>query len=291
MKNLLLLLAFFMLASCQPTTTMVDEDLSPDETEEVVKTKKFTFTIKGDFSSPTFTRGYMSADGKDMSDLWVLDYLDGTLEQELHLTPEDEEWGAPKMLLKYGNHHIYFVASRGSDAVKNNETHTITWGTVRDTFWKDYEVSVSSSSNGNRAVTLDRVATKLTIVINDEVPEGIGTITATPALWYYGLDWLSGEATAGQEKTVSLDVPVAFVGTSGTLSVILYGISPATEWETVIALKAYDTSSQEIANAETSDIPLQSNRATKISGSLFCCPMTMNLSLNDDWLTPVVMEW
>lgn len=48
---------------------------------------------------------------------------------------------------------------------------------------KDYEVSVVSTSNGNRAVTLDRVATKLRLTVVDKVPDGCQDVKVTPDRW------------------------------------------------------------------------------------------------------------
>ena len=46
-----------------------------DDHGNVLPTKKFTFTLKGDFSDEwkLITRGYLASDGKDMTDVWVLD--------------------------------------------------------------------------------------------------------------------------------------------------------------------------------------------------------------------------
>ena len=57
--------------------------------KETGPTKKFTFTLKGDFSTEwQMTRGYLAADGKDLTDVWVLDYdSDGNLVQQVHPIP------------------------------------------------------------------------------------------------------------------------------------------------------------------------------------------------------------
>ena len=73
-KMLLMMLTGLLAAACEkPVLGLVEE-----ESEDVKPTKNFTFTVKGDFGGATFTRGYLTADGKDMTDLWVFDYMDGT---------------------------------------------------------------------------------------------------------------------------------------------------------------------------------------------------------------------
>ena len=50
---------------------------------------ELTFAVEGDFGAATFTRGAMTADGKQMTDFWVLDYMVGALVQQLHQTAAD----------------------------------------------------------------------------------------------------------------------------------------------------------------------------------------------------------
>ena len=147
-------LAVATLTACEKEI-ITDEDATVSDGSAIEKTKKFTFTVKGDFSNEwkPVTRGYLSADGKDMTDLWVLDYVDNQLVQQLHQSDnEAEDFGRPTINLAYGSHHVYFVASRGASPVLNTTDGTITWSSVRDTFWKDYEVSVVSTSDRKSVV-------------------------------------------------------------------------------------------------------------------------------------------
>jgi hypothetical protein len=118
-------LAVCLVTACEKPMVS-DDDIMKDDDGLVLadqrNTKKFTFTLKGDFSEEwkSVTRGYLQADGKDMTDLWVLDYIDGTLVQQVHQSDNTaENFGKPQMTLSYGSHHIYFVASRGVDPVLN----------------------------------------------------------------------------------------------------------------------------------------------------------------------------
>ena len=148
----LFLAVLLMMTACEKP--IVDED--PQEQvvvdsdglipEGTPNTKKFTFTLKGDFSedwkintsgnlteadadeAASRTRGYLQADGKDLTDVWVLDYMDGTLVQQLHQGDNTaSDFGKPVLQLSYGSHHVYFIASRGVDPVMNTEAHTLTF--------------------------------------------------------------------------------------------------------------------------------------------------------------------
>ena len=291
-RTILLLISAAVVCGCEKLSAPESaEQEQEQETAMNVKTKNFTFTVKGDFGSATFTRGYLQADGKDMTDLWVLDYMDGTLVQQLHQSSDDVDFGVPSMPLAYGAHHIYFVASRGESPVLNTTDHTLVWSIVRDTFYKDYEVSVVSTSNGNRAVTLDRVATKLRITVNDVVPDNLASISVTPSTWYYGLDYVTGDAISAQQKPVSVDVPSSYHGTAGELHVNIYGMSGADEWTTNVSIVAKDANNTTIGSATISGAPFRRNRATEYSGSLFGSVGNLNVSIDGTWANPATGTW
>lgn len=306
-KILMIALAAMMMAGCgkQVIEDAIDDDPESGVVDEV-KTKKFTFTVKGDFASmrvnneyssepamaPRRAPGYLQADGQDMTDLWVYDYMGDECVQSLHQSPSDDAWGQPQMQLTYGSHHIYFVASRGTDASVNTSASQIVWEKPSDTFWKDYEVDVVSTSNGNRAVTLDRVATKFRITITDEVPANVATMTVTPATWYYGMNYRTGEpceAKTGAERVVN--VPATYVGTTGNLSMSIFGLSSATEWTTDVAVEAKNSNGDVIGQASLVAVPIKRNRVTDYSGPLFGAAGNMSISLNATWDDPVTGTW
>jgi hypothetical protein len=293
MKNVFILFfAALLCAACDAPATLNDVADGDGVVEDVAtKSKKFTFTVKGDFAAPTFSRGYLSADGKEMTDLWVFDYVDGVCVQQLHQSVTDEDWGKPKMSLTLGNHSVYFVASRGSGAVVDMTNHCITWSSVRDTFWKNYVVEVKSSSNGNRAVTLDRVVTKLKVTVDDEVPSGCAHLLIKPETWYYGIDFVSGAPTAANDTAISMDVPANYIGTDGMLSGSVFSISGADEWSTDVVLSATDVNGEALGGASIDAAPMKRNRVTQYDGCLFSSPEDMDVSLVGDWDTPITGKW
>lgn len=294
-KTIILCMAALLSASCAKDVIYdVSEDDESVETEVRGPKKNFTFTVKGEFEAATFrapaappsmrrATSYLTDNGNEMTDLWVYDYMGGTLIQTVHQAVGDTDWGKPKMSLAYGEHHIYFVASRGADPVVNQDDHIISWSTVRDTFWKDYEVNVVSTSNGNRAVTLDRVATKLRILIDDEVPAACASISLTPEKWYYGLDWVTGDAVTAKRQPITVNVPESYVGTSGEIAVSVFGLSGANEWTTNVSITASDPGGETIGSASIVGAPFKRNRATEYHGSLFGSAGSMVVGISDTW--------
>lgn len=250
------------------------------------KTKKFTFTMKGDFSDQwkAVTRGYLSADGKDLTDVWVLDYMGDVLVQQIHQADNTAaDFGKPVMQLAYGEHHVYFVASRGTGAVLDIDAGTITFSRVLDTFYKDYEVDVVSTSNGNRAVTLDRVATKLRLTFTDFLPADAAVVKVSPHSWYYGLNYKTGAPCGAQTDPVtSIAIPEAQRGKTG-VQVSIFGFSPSAEWTTDITISSEKEDHTVLGSATLTAAPFKSNRMSDYSGPLFGSGGTMTLSLDSEW--------
>ena len=298
MKRIILMaVAVALLTACEKPIVS-DEDTTGtvvvDDEGNAVPTKKFTFTIKGDFSDTwKQTRGYLQADGREMTDLWVFDFVGDECVQSLHQDDNTaDDFGRPVINLALGSHHIYFVASRGATPTLNETAKTLTWATVRDTFWKDYEVSVVSSSNGNRAVTLDRVVTKMRITVNDEVPAECATLTIEPETWYCGLNYTTGAVIAMSGSTNhTVSVPSSYIGTSGDLTMSIFGFSGTTEWTTNMTITAKDVNEMILGNATINNVPFVRNRITEYSGNLFSSNGGISASLNETWMTAITGTW
>lgn len=300
MKKIFIIAAAMIcgLVSCEKVDVSDLVGDGDDTTSEIggenAKTKKFTFTMKGDFSDQwkAVTRGYLSADGKDLIDVWVLDYMGDVLVQQIHQVDNTaEDFGKPVMQLAYGEHHIYFVASRGTGAVLDTDAGTITFARVLDTFYKDYEVNVASTSNGNRAVTLDRVATKLRLTFTDFLPADAAVVKVSPHTWYYGLNYKTGAPCGAQTDAVtSVSIPESQRGKTG-VQVSLFGFSPSAEWTTDITISSEKEDNTVLGSATLTAAPFKSNRMSDYQGPLFGSSGTMTLSLDSDWDTYYEGTW
>jgi hypothetical protein len=254
--------------------------------------KMITFACEGDFGNATFTRGTLTADSKNMSDLWVLDYVGGTLQQQLHQVSTDEDFGTPSLNLDYGAHHIYFVASRGDEPTLSTTDHKISWTKPLDTFYKDFSITVTAGTSSSHNVTLERAVTKLKITVNDEIPAGLATITITPGTWYYGIDYLTGGPTEAKTSDArAYNIPSSYVGTMGEVSVNMYGFSGATEWTTDVTVVAKNSSSETIGTANITGAPFKVNRVTNYNGNLFVNAGGFSLALSGEWDDEYSASW
>ena len=276
MKHLYIIILAALFVACTKEDSPVFSD----------SVAKITFSISGDFTltSHDFTRS-LTADGKDMTDVWVLDYVDGTLIQQLHQSDNTAaDFGTPTLNLSIGTHRIYFVASRGTGAVLNTTTHALTFTSVRDTFWKDYEITISGGiSSGNRSVTLDRIVTKLKLTFTDAIPEGAATFNVTPSSWYYGVDYTTGEPSEATDNgTITVNIPSSEIGVVNE-AVSIFGFSSTTEWNTNIDINCKSASDAVLGSATITSAPFVRNRVSEYTGQLFGDSGAMTLSLNATW--------
>lgn len=260
-----------------------DDDLGPKTSES--EAVSVTFNVSGDFTLSTspITRA-LTADGKAMTDVWVLDYIGGVLQQQVHQTSADADFGTPTLSLGLGDHHIYFVASRGTGATLDTDAHTLTFAKVLDNFWKDYAITITGgTASGSRAVAMDRIVTKLKVVFSDAIPTGAATFNVTPSVWHYGFDYTTGNPTAATtSQNIVVNIPNASIGVAGE-SVSIYGFSGTTEWVTDIAINCKKNDDTVLGSATITSAPFVRNRVSEYTGPLFGDNGGMTLSLNTDW--------
>ena len=297
--TLVTIIVIALMAVCFTSCTRDDDPAAVGGSMRIVAEQPDTsdyavinFICQGDFTLSTtpMTRSLM-ADGKAMTDIWVIDYLNGMLTQQLHQTSDNEDFGTPTLNLSVGSHHVYFIASRGKTPTLNTDAHTLTFGSVSDTFYKDYAIDVTGTSNGSRTVTLDRCVTKLTAVITDEIPTGAATFNITPTAWHYGIDYVSGNPTAATaSQTITINIPSSEIGVTGE-HLNIFGFSADDEWTTDIALDCKTSGGDILGTATIAAAPFQRNRITIYSGPLFSAEGLTTVSLSTEWLDAHTGTW
>lgn len=278
----------FIFAAIAAAALMGCENVEEQRADDS-QVREITFTCGG-FSVSGATRA-LEADGKGMTDLWVMDYTQGALVQQIHQSGTDADFGAPTMRLRTGEHQLCFVASRGTGAVLNTEAHTIVWTKPSDTFHKSITIDVKPSSAAQQEVTLERVVTRLRLTLTDEVPTNAASITIAPSRWHTGLDYLTGEPTeAITDYTSTVALPESVRGTTG-LQLSIFGLSSAAQWTTDVALSSADTNGALIGQGTIKSAPMRRNIITNCTGPLFSSVGVGSISLNTEWLPEVEVTW
>lgn len=245
------------------------------------------FMLSGDWEQSAKD---LTASGSSMTDVWVFDYVGGTLVQTVHQDDNTaSDFGSPTLDLAFGTHTLYFVASRGLTPTVNTTDHNITWVKPSDTFHKALTLTVNSET-GAQSVTLERMVAKLKMTINDAIATGTTQFLVTPAVWYYGMDYTSGDPVAqATNQAITVSVPSSYVGESGKfLSVFTF--SSSAQWQTNVTLAASNGTST-ISSVTINNVPFQRNHSTEYSGNLFTAGGNSTLTLNDTWGDPFTGTW
>ena len=252
--------------------------------------KTITFTFGDTFQMKAMTRADISS--LDLTDLWMFDYVGEELQQTAHQSSTDQSFGVLSASMGYGEHTLYFVASRGTTPTSDTDAQTIIWVKPSDTFWATATVTVSPSSESSQAVSLSRVATRLRITVNDEVPDGAAKFVITPAQWYYGIDYTTGSGIApSANQPREVNIPSSYIGTTGQLAISIFGFVPSTDWQTDItaALKASDDTT--LGQVAITDVPMKKNITTAYSGGILGTAKSFTLSADDTWGEDDVHTW
>lgn len=256
--------------------------------------KHFTFTMKGQFSqeykalapSRAASQEYLSANTA-LTDLFVIDYTNGAVAQTLHQTSTDADWGTPALDLTYGTHHIYFVATKGTAPTLSGTTLTFT--KTHDTYYCDYEVTVVKTSNGNRAVTLNRAVSKLSVHITDKVPAGAAKLRISLS---QGADALSVLTGYGTPTTISREWNCSTDAGTVVPSWAVYTLCPSDEeWTATVTMQYLASDGSVLYTRTAEDVSLMLNRETILTGTMVEASNGFTLALNTDWQTPVEVEF
>jgi len=258
-----------------------------DKPEPATQTKTVQFFTSGDW---TQNAKDLSANGSSMTDVWVFDYVGGTLVQTIHQDDNTaSDFGSPSLDLVFGTHTLYFVASRGLTPTVNTTDHNITWVKPSDTFHKALTITVDNTT-GSQAVTLERMVAKLKMTINDAIATGTTQFLVTPSVWYYGMDYTDGSPTAqASSQAITVNCPSSLVGQSGQFLTV-FTFSSSAQWTTNVTLAASNGTST-ISSVAINNVPIQRNRSTEYSGNLFTAGGNSTLSLNDTWGDPFTGTW
>ena len=297
MKNLFLNLLIGLVAVCVTSCSRDDGDdgeaalnVSMEILNDTLMTHK---TITFDFGSNAFALHAMTRSSLtelSMTDLWIFDYMGDVLQQSIHQSSTDATFGTPSLLLDYGDHTFYFVASRGSDPVVDTDAKTITWGSVRDTFHGSLSLDVQPNSGSSHSVSLSRCVGRLRVSATDVVPEGAAKLVVMPSSWYYGLNYQSGEGVADSPTPLAVNIPNNYIGTTNLVA-SFYTISSASPWQTdmIVALVATDEST--IGSVTISGVTIQRNHVTSYAGGIVGAGRSLTIGSDDEWVEDDSVNW
>ena len=196
------------------------------------------------------------------------------------------------MNLKYGKYYFYCVSSRGINAVVDKVSKTITWGSVRDTFWNvdSLNIRANTSESTSKTITLSRVVGRAILQLTDVVPEGAQQVTFKPSHWYYGLCYLNGKPTADSDAEIAVDIPASYIGQQG-LRVSYMSLSSADDWTTGMEIAMKGAGDAVLGSVTLNDVLMGRNKTVTMTGALLSGTRSLGVGLNDTWGDSNVISW
>lgn len=247
------------------------------------------------------TRAALTANGKALTDLYILDYdkATGKLLQVLHQTSTAPDFAEPDLTLDYGEHVLKVVATRSQeptlwDAGNNTwqaepniltpvtatQPVMLTSAKTSDTFGAEKEVSVGIGTATTVSIALDRLVAKLVVNSTDAFPDDCTTITID-LQEHRTLSWATMDVIEAAKNQRMTDV-TSLRGTTGTV-LSYFVMAPKDGYTTDVTLTTNRTEGTPYSTITVPSVPLERNKVTTISGSLYGHEQVFQMSVKDAW--------
>ena len=247
------------------------------------------------------TRAVLSANDKELTDLYILDYdkSTGKLLQVLHQTSTAADFAEPDLTLDYGEHVLKVVATRSQEPTLwdsgNNTWHVepniltpitstqpvmLTSTKTSDTFGAEKEVSVGIGTAATVSINLDRLVAKLVVNSTDVFPGDCTTITLD-FQEHRTLSWTTMDVTEAVDNQRVVDV-ANLRGTTGTV-LSYFVLAPKDGYQTDITLTTNRTEGNPYSTITVPGVTLERNKMTTISGPIYGHGQGVQVTVNDTW--------
>ena len=290
------------IVSCSSDNETLVEDVKPGKAHvKVVCGMGVSVSPMGAPRLAPMTRAALSANGKALTDLYILDYdkATGKLLQVLHQTSTASDFAEPDLTLDYGEHVLKVVATRSQeptlwDAQKMTWTVEpniltpitatkpvmLTSTKTSDTFGAEKEVSVGIGTAATVSITLDRLVAKLVVNSTDAFPDDCTTI-ALDFQEHRTLSWTTMDVTEAVDNQRVVDV-TNLRGTTGTV-LSYFVLAPKDGYQTDITLTTNRTEGKPYSTITVPGVTLERNKVTTISGPIYGHNQGFQVTVNDVW--------
>lgn len=249
------------------------------------------------------TRASLVANGKQLTDLYILDYnkTTGKLLQVLHQTSTAADFAEPELTLDYGEHTLKVIATRSTSsalldaasapwAIADNlltpvssVTEPVVWTSDKtsDSFGGVKDLTVAVGQNEVAVITLERIVAKMVVNSTDVFPDDCSTIDASFSE-YRTFNWQTMDVIDPVENQRSSDVS-SLAGTTGT-TLAYFVLCPKDGYTTDITFTMNrKNSTTPYATITVPNVRLERNKVTTITGSYYNHSASLSLSLKDEW--------
>lgn len=159
------------------------------------------------------------------------------------------------------------------------------WG---DTFYKRVPITVTSSGI-NQGVALDRLTSRLDLVINDAIPTGTSRITVTFSDTSF-VDAKSGVKLSPGTHLTSKTINAADIGKTN-YTITMYNLNNIKPFDVSISYYGINPNGP-LDTKVVRNVVCKTNTRTILSGDLFTpTNSTFTIAINQDWNTPVTVNF
>lgn len=247
------------------------------------------------------SRAALSANGKQLADLYILDYdkATGKLLRVLHQTSTAADFAEPDLTLDYGEHVLKVVATRSTEPtlwdaqkiswqVKPNiltpitatQPVMLTSTKTSDTFGAEKEVSVGIGKATTVSIVLDRLVAKLVVSSTDMFPDDATTI-ALDLQEHRTLSWATMDVIEAVKNQRMTDV-TSLRGTTGAV-ISFFMLVPKDGYTTDVTLTTNRAEGTPYSTITVPSVQLERNKVTTISGPIYGHGQGFQITVNDAW--------
>ena len=258
-----------------------------DNTLENIDAPTVTLTLHADgwqvSTDSLGTRALIDDDGRLMTDLWVMDGTDLLCHQADNTA---SDFGSPTISLTTGQHSISLIASRSDGQTYADGI----WSCqkLRPTFGTSLSLDVTQGMEQDQPVTLARLTGQLKVAVLDAVPASACVLRIRyqrcESLMVPGFASELGEFTSEVSITTwaGTDASADHVATFNCLP-----SAPGTEYSAQLTLTILAADGSTLAERTLADVPMLSNRQTRVSGQMFGASGAMSATLLTTWTDAV----
>lgn len=291
------------LVSCSSDNESLVEDVKPGKAHvRLVCGMGVSVSPMGAPMRAPMTRAALSANGKALTDLYILDYdkTTGKLLQVLHQTSTASDFAEPDLTLDYGEHVLKVVATRSQEPtlwdaqkmtwtvepniltpVTATQPVMLTSTKTSDTFGAEKEVSVGIGKATTVSIALDRLVAKLVVSSTDVFPDDCTTITLD-LQEHRTLSWATMDVIDAVDNQRVSDV-TSMQGTTGTV-LSYFVLTPKDGYTTDVTLTTNRTEGNPYSTITVPGVTLERNKVTTISGPIYGHKQGFQVTVNDTWV-------
>ena len=253
--------------------------------------------------APQHTRAALTANGKPLTDIYLMDYdkTTGALLQVLHQTSTAPDFAVPTLPLSYGAHTLRTIATRstapalltadGTPWAVTANVPTLTDAATpapalmasdktSDTFAAAVDVTVAPGDSPSAALTLGRTVAQLVVRATDTYPTDCATLALS--LTEYAHLRTADLYVIDPQKNHRISNVASLAGKTGpTVSYFL--LCPPEGYTTDITITPAAADGTPYTAVTVANVPLARNKVTTVTGPLFTHTAAPSITINDQW--------